>query len=828
MNTTSIKKAAVSFKTATASESNNDTEFIAAGALRTEHCAGVPIMTFEPGIIKTVAHRLLGEHNVQLSKENELRYGTHGSLAITVEENAFYDHEQKVGGGLLDLICWKTGVKTKAQAVDWLKAQGLAPPEQEKIKSSIVATYDYRDESGKLLFQVVRYEPKKFIQRRPLSKGQWEYRVRGTRQVPYRLPELLAAPLDTLIYIVEGEKDADRLASLGLVATCNAGGAGKWRDAHAVHLKDRTVVLITDNDEAGRDHAQKVAKTLEGIAAQVRILELPGLAEKGDVSDWLDAGGTAEALNKAAMTAATTQAADGDGDKEEERKRSQTDLLVTFAQENFELLHDNNGETFARDAKTAEVYRLSGRQFKDRLIAGFYQKTKMAVRDQSLREALGTLQALGRFNGEPQAVHVRSAKAGEKYYLDLCETGNSRAVELGAGHWRVVDCPPVLFVRGEAMQPLPTPVPGGKLDALWDTANVPPHLRLLVVAWLIDALRPDTPYPGLELIGEQGSGKSTTAEALRRVIDPSSCNLRSAPRTVEDIFVAAGQNYVVAYENVSHLAGLMQDGLAILSTGGGYGKRQQYTNDEEHVINVRRPWMVNGIAICVTQQDLVDRVISVECPLIEARQPSSQQWRDFDSALPGILGGLLDVAAQALAILPSMKLPAADRPRLMEYVLLGMAVAKASGTEPFIFLDAFKELRAETVARTLDASPVAAAVVEMVESDPCGIAAPAKDILKRLELFKPVGAEAWPRTPKGLGDALRRAAPALRQIDIECRCLGKGSGGLVRWKIQKKVADSKSLKSQVPLPGPIASPEKLGLGTFGTSEAQLSSDVEII
>jgi hypothetical protein len=283
----------------------------------------------------------------------------------------------------------------------------------------------------------------------------------------------------------------------------------------------------------------------------------------------------------------------------------------------------------------------------------------------------------------------------------------------------------------------------------------------------------------------------------------------------------------VAYENVSHLPGPMQDALCILSTGGGYSKRMLYSNDDEHVINVRRPWMLNGISIAVTQQDAVDRVISVECPVIEERQSSSRQWDEFESALPGILGGLLDTASKALGVLPSMKLPPADRPRLVEFALLGMAVARSAGRDSAEFMDKFKELRAETVARTLDASPVAAAVVDMIEADPAGITQPVKAILNRLERYKPTGADAWPRSPKGLGDALRRAAPALRQMGIECKCLGKGSGGVVRWVIQKKVQDTKSQMSHVPTFEDFDGPENAGHGTSGTLQGQVSSGAEV-
>ena len=96
--------------------------------------------------------------------------------------------------------------------------------------------------------------------------------------------------------IVEGEKDADTLAGIGLVVTCNAGGAGKWLAEHSEFLRGRIVIIIPDNDEAGRNHAQQVAQLLHGIAESVRIVELPGTSDKGDVSDWIAAGGTASDL----------------------------------------------------------------------------------------------------------------------------------------------------------------------------------------------------------------------------------------------------------------------------------------------------------------------------------------------------------------------------------------------------------------------------------------------------------------------------------------------------------------------------------------------------
>lgn len=162
----------------------------------------------------------------------------------------------------------------------------------------IVATYDYYDDLGNPIYQVIRYHPKDFRQRRPDGKGGWLYSVPAAIQTLYKLPELCrAVALGGPIYIVEGEKDVDRLRALLFDATTPSGGASKpWNPEFTRHFAQAHVRIIPDNDKPGQKHAQEIAQALYGTAADIRILALPELADKGDVSDWLDQGHTPEEL----------------------------------------------------------------------------------------------------------------------------------------------------------------------------------------------------------------------------------------------------------------------------------------------------------------------------------------------------------------------------------------------------------------------------------------------------------------------------------------------------------------------------------------------------
>jgi putative DNA primase/helicase len=177
----------------------------------------------------------------------------------------------------------------------------------------VAATYDYVDEHGKLLFQVVRYEPKGFRQRRRDGKGGWHWNLSGTRRVLYGLPEVLAAKS---VLIVEGEKDVETARKLGFVATCNPGGAGKWREEYSESLRGKRIAIIADADEPGRKHAQQVASSLAVKSASLKVLELPGAK---DLSEWVEHGGTRDALLEMIRNTAERNAETASPEKTEPR-----------------------------------------------------------------------------------------------------------------------------------------------------------------------------------------------------------------------------------------------------------------------------------------------------------------------------------------------------------------------------------------------------------------------------------------------------------------------------------------------------------------------------
>ena len=456
-------------------------------------------------------------------------------------------------------------------------------------------------------------------------------------------------------------------------------------------------------------------------------------------------------------------------DVKNEARVSAADELVALVTESCELFTDQQDEGFASIQKNThiEVWPINSSSFKDWVSIAAYQATGKSPRAAAVADAFSTLNGIAKHEGEQLDVHLRVASDGNAgHLLDICDD-LWRVIHITSSGWEILDESPVKFRRTKASKPLPIPLQGGTLNDLKALVNVDPADDLLLVAALLDSIRIDTAYPVIELIGEQGSGKSTTANNMRRLVDPSAVNLRNAPKSVEDIFVGARNNHVVCLNNLSRLSGDEQDALCNLSTGGGFAGRKLYTNDEESVYEAKRPVILNGINAVATQPDLISRLVRLECPTLEEnieRLSDEDLANIYERQAPLAMGFLLDTLASALAILPNIQL--IDKPRLMDFAKLGAAVGQVldpvSGERAFA--TRYQQSREAASLQALDGMPVIYALVEYLE-----IHAPYtgnySELLKAIErTIGKTADSAWPKSARGFSDAIRRAKPTMNLL----------------------------------------------------------------
>ena len=264
-------------------------------------------------LLPAIAERFLGEPDSRIG--TVLRYGNHGSLALDLGKGTWFDHENDIGGGVVDLLLREVPELAKAEPgaiADYLhkefdleKRENGARYDLEGLRTpptprKVVATYQYRDENGAVLYEIDRIEwiengkRQKTFRQHQVKDGQRLPNKGDARSVLWRLPEILAST--GLVIIGEGEKTVQALVEHGLNATTCDGGSKNWTLEHSASLKDRDVLILPDNDDAGRAHADQVAASLKDFAATVRILKLPDLPHKGDAYDWFKAGHTAQEL----------------------------------------------------------------------------------------------------------------------------------------------------------------------------------------------------------------------------------------------------------------------------------------------------------------------------------------------------------------------------------------------------------------------------------------------------------------------------------------------------------------------------------------------------
>ena len=397
------------------------------------------------------------------------------------------------------------------------------------------------------------------------------------------------------------------------------------------------------------------------------------------------------------------------------RGPTQADILLELTQA-AELFHMPDGTGYADIDINGhrETWPIRAKGFRSWLARRFFEATQGAPSSEALQSALNVIEAKAQFDGLERIVHLRVGGQDEKLYLDLCDE-TWRAVEIDSEGWRVLDNPPIRFRRASGMQPLSMPEKGGSVETLRSFLNVQSDADfVLVVAWALAVLRNRSPYPMIVISGEQGSAKSTFSSMLRLLLDPNTAPLRALPRDDRDLFIAANNGHVLAFDNVSSLPAWMSDTLCRLSTGGGFAVRQLYSDQDEVLFDSARPVILNGIEEIVTRPDLADRAVFLTLEPIpeESRRPEAEMWAAFEIERPRLLGVLLDAVAEGIKQLPTTRLD--KLPRMADFALWVTACETAlwpAGT----FWSAYCTNRGEAAQSVLEADSIALLVRELVD-----------------------------------------------------------------------------------------------------------------
>jgi hypothetical protein len=478
------------------------------------------------------------------------------------------------------------------------------------------------------------------------------------------------------------------------------------------------------------------------------------------------------ALDQAARFLDRDAANDASGDEQPTKRPSNqaTDLVDLAVNGGVDLFHDPTQEPYALVTVNdhREVWRVKAKPFRDWLARTYFAHHHRAPGGQAVQDALGVLAGMATYDGDERPVFVRIAEMDGAIFLDLGDA-SWQAVKITAAGWELVAQPPVMFRRPKALGPLPIPTRGGSIAALRPFVNLATDADfVLLVAWLVGALRPAGPFANLALAGEQGSAKSTTARIVRSLVDPSTADLQGEPANVRDLAITAANSWVIGLDNLSRLPEWLSDALCRLLTGGALRVRELYANDEETIFTFKRPSIVTAITDVVTRPDLLDRTITVDLPRIppHKRQPEAILWHDFRRAQPEIIGALLDAASQALANLDTT--PATDLPRLADFAQWITAASSAFGWEPSRFRTAYDGNRAAATELALDALPIATAIRDFMETRDT-YTDTATALLAALAVITPEETRKerdWPRKAQTLSNHLKRIAPNLRDVGI--------------------------------------------------------------
>lgn len=552
-------------------------------------------------------------------------------------------------------------------------------------------TYIYKDENSNVVYCKTRidygYKDKIFFFEQPNGKRN----LQNVHRVPYNLPAMLSS---TRIYMPEGEKDADILIKYGLTATTLDTGANSvWKDYYDDYFKDKEVIIIPDNDEAGFIYVKKILSHLPNA----KVLILPGLKEKEDVYDWIKSGHVVDEfenlplLSKSEFLMKYFNDIQKNAPRDNYNKETEAEVIIKLVKQNGTLLfHDTENSLYAavNVNNHREIWSLESKDFSIWLSGLYYKEKYKPARKESISQAISVLSAEAMYDcDEAIPLSNRVAKSDNAFWYSLSNS-KWQAVKITADGWKVEDKPPILFMRYRHQKQQCIPKNDGNIEKIFDYLNIKEN-QTLFLCWIVSCFIPDIPHPMPIFFGEKGAAKSTSCTLLKKLIDPSALETLTIQRSSRSMAVNLKQHWFLPFDNISLISEETSDTLCRAITGGGIQQRKLHTNGDDYIFTFKRCIALNGINNVAKRPDLLDRAILIKLSRIseDKRRELSEIMQDFENDLPSILGGVFNVLSRAMKIYPDVKLD--KMPRMADFAHWGYAIGEALGNLGQVFLDEY-------------------------------------------------------------------------------------------------------------------------------------------
>lgn len=380
-----------------------------------------------------------------------------------------------------------------------------------------------------------------------------------------------------------------------------------------------------------------------------------------------------------------------------------------------------------------------------------------------IEAAIADLEALAYEQTNATKVYIRCGEHSGKIYIDL---GNPswEAIEVSAAGWSIIDEPPVAFKRPKSLKPLPRPTDACSFDAARGLFNFETEEDYyMLIAWMFHSFFSRGPYPILAIGGEHGSAKTTTCMIIKALIDPSTPATRSLPETERDLTVAANNNWVLCFDNISIVKPWLSDALCRLATGAGFGIRQHYQDSQEVIFEASRPIIINGIEDIAQQQDLISRVIPIRLAPIpdDKRVTEDEIWAKVEEVSPMFFAAVLNLLSECLKNIENIK--PTQLPRMADFAKRVLSVETLIGFSQNGFLDHYRSIQSAASADALAGDDVFVGILKLLNGKPQWVGSAGELCEQILQLTEPRKRKYIPKANKL---PLTRLKPILRAHGI--------------------------------------------------------------